>query len=148
MIITYRGNNLLLTPALTGEPIHFDWTPATYLDNPAIDHPTAVAIAGDISYRFAVSNSTGCSARDTVHITVYDRVCIPDAFTPNGDGMNDVLRLPSIEAFPDAVITIFNRWGEVVYFSKQGYAHPFDGTANGACITYRRLSVYVAPNSG
>ena len=133
-LITYKGNTLPLTPELTGNPISFRWTPPTYLDNPASANPSVVNIAGDITYVLAVANSAGCRAQDTVHITVYERIWTPDAFTPNGDGLNDVWVLPGIEAFPDAVITIFNRWGEVVYFSGHGYAKPFDGTLNGSAL--------------
>jgi gliding motility-associated-like protein len=62
---------------------------------------------------------------------VIDQIWVPDAFTPNGDGLNDVLELPGVSAFPEAVITIFNRWGEVVFKSEKGYPKPFDGTLNG-----------------
>lgn len=129
---TYKGNTFTMNPVYTGNPNQFLWTPATYLDAGDIANPTVTNIIDDITYTIDVKNSSGCEARDTIHITIYERIWIPDAFTPNGDGMNDVLQLPGIEAFPEAVVTIFNRWGEVVFLSRNNYTKkPFDGTVNG-----------------
>lgn len=51
---------------------------------------------------------------------------IPNAFTPNEDGTNDVWALQNMASFPDAVIKIYNRWGDVV-FKSSGYNTPWDG---------------------
>jgi gliding motility-associated-like protein len=58
----------------------------------------------------------------------------PNAFSPNGDGKNDVWELTGIEAFPEAIVTIYNRWGEVIYQSEKGYMQPFDGRYNGMVL--------------
>lgn len=131
-LTTYKGNTFSLNAVYTGSPNQFHWASATYLDADNVANPTITNIADDITYTIEVENNSGCVAKDTIHITVYERIWIPDAFTPNGDGMNDVLKLPGIEAFPEAVVTIFNRWGEVVYLSRGIYAKPFDGTYNGS----------------
>lgn len=52
---------------------------------------------------------------------------MPTAFTPNGDGVNDEWRIQNIESLTEAVVTIFDRWGSVV-FSSTGYLKPWDGT--------------------
>lgn len=53
---------------------------------------------------------------------------IPNAISPNGDGKNDVWKLPFIELlYPDATVEIYNRWGQQL-FSSTGYANPWDGT--------------------
>ncbi len=52
---------------------------------------------------------------------------IPDAFTPNGDDTNDTWVIENIDNFPNAVVTIYNRWGQVVYVGKQG-DEAWDGT--------------------
>ncbi|WP_020601380.1 gliding motility-associated C-terminal domain-containing protein [Spirosoma spitsbergense] len=130
-ITTYKGNTFTLNPVYTGNPTQFGWTASTYLDNPTLANPTVQDITNDITYTVDVKNSTGCDANHTVHITVLARLYIPDAFSPNGDGMNDSWELPGIEAFPDAIVTVFNRWGGIIYSSDKGYPHPFDGTLNG-----------------
>ncbi|AKD55405.1 gliding motility-associated C-terminal domain-containing protein [Spirosoma radiotolerans] len=133
-LTTYKGNTFSLNPEYTGNPSQFQWVSSTYLDNPGAANPTITNITDDITYTIDVKNSTGCEVKDTIHITVFATVWVPDAFSPNGDGVNDVLELPGIEAFPDAILTIFNRWGEVIYSSGKGYANPFDGTLNGSSL--------------
>ncbi len=133
-LTTYTGNTFTLNPIYTGDPNQFQWMSATYLDNANAANPQITAIADDITYTLDVKNSTGCEAKDTIHITVFAQVWVPDAFSPNGDGINDVLELPGIKAFPDAIITIFNRWGEVIYSSGKGYTNPFNGTLNGTSL--------------
>ncbi|MBD2753987.1 gliding motility-associated C-terminal domain-containing protein [Spirosoma validum] len=131
---TYRGNTFTLNPAYTGNPNQFQWTSGQYLDNATSANPLITNIANDITYTLDVKNRYGCEAKDTIRITVYIGVWVPDAFSPNGDGVNDVWDLPGIEAFPDAIVTVFNRWGEVIYSSGKGYTLPFDGTLNGVSL--------------
>jgi gliding motility-associated-like protein len=52
---------------------------------------------------------------------------MPTAFTPNGDGVNDSWQIQNIESLAEADVTIFDRWGSVVFNSK-GYKTPWDGT--------------------
>jgi gliding motility-associated-like protein len=132
---TYRGNTFTMNPVYTGNPNQYQWVSGQYLDNPTLANPLITEIAKDIIYTINVKNSSGCEAKDTIYITVFEGVWVPDAFSPNGDGLNDVWDLPGIEAFPDAIVTVFNRWGEVVYSSGRGYTNPFDGTLNGTSLS-------------
>jgi gliding motility-associated-like protein len=54
---------------------------------------------------------------------------ISNAFTPDGDGINDVWVIKGIESYPDNQLTVFNRWGNAV-FSADGYLNTWDGTSN------------------
>ena len=54
---------------------------------------------------------------------------IPNAFTPDGDGINDVWVINGIEAYPDNQLTVYNRWGNVVY-TADGYLNTWDGSSN------------------
>jgi hypothetical protein len=54
------------------------------------------------------------SVSDTVIIHVQDLV-IPQGFSPNGDGVNDLFAIPGIRSFENAELEIFNRWGQMVY---------------------------------
>jgi gliding motility-associated-like protein len=130
-LVTYYGNTFTLEPTFTGNPDRFVWSPAIFLDNPAIASPKVVQLTGPIVYTLAISNASGCSAADSVRIRVVERVYVPDAFSPNRDGLNDQWELVGIEAFPEAIVTIFNRWGEVIFRSDRGYHQRFDGLSNG-----------------
>ena len=55
---------------------------------------------------------------------------IPNVFSPNSDGINDVWAIQNLNTYPDATVAIFNRYGQTV-FSSIGYLIPWDGKYNG-----------------
>lgn len=57
-------------------------------------------------------------------------VVIPNAFTPNGDGINDLWGIAGLENYPGTEVSVFNRIGDRVYHSVN-YSNPFDGRYNG-----------------
>jgi gliding motility-associated-like protein len=59
------------------------------------------------------------------------QVFIPEGFSPNGDGTNDVLYIKGLKNYPQAKLTVFNRWGQIVYESPRGYQNDWDGVYNG-----------------
>ncbi|KAB7727095.1 T9SS type B sorting domain-containing protein [Rudanella paleaurantiibacter] len=130
-IKTWRGNTFTVDPELTGSPNQFWWEPTAFLGNSRSAQLDIVDIQHDTTYYFRVRNEGLCEARDTVRVRVFSRIWIPDAFSPNRDGQNDVWELKGVEGFTKAELTIFNRWGEVVYWSNNGYQSPFDGTFQG-----------------
>jgi gliding motility-associated-like protein len=79
-------------------------------------------------------SSANCSASASVELQVIEPIQVPDAFTPNGDGINDSLTIIGIETYAGARIEIFNRWGNAVYSMYGGHnydAVPWDGKLNG-----------------
>lgn len=125
-----KGGSVDLQPTLTGQPVRFLWEPAIYLtasDQPAV---RAVSVENDILYTLTVTDQAGCRGMDSVWVRVHQRLLVPDAFSPNGDGLNDTWQLIGIEAYPQARLTVYNRWGQAVYQSV-GYDRPFDGTDRG-----------------
>lgn len=62
-----------------------------------------------------------------------DCISIPDVFTPNADGINDTWLIEHIEYFPNAIINVFNRWGQQVY-SAYSNDNPWDGKFNGSLL--------------
>lgn len=52
---------------------------------------------------------------------------IPDSFSPNNDGINELWEVAGIENFPDNEVSVFNRWGEIV-FEANDYQNDWDGT--------------------
>jgi gliding motility-associated-like protein len=85
---------------------------------------------------------------DSVRVRVHQHLWVPDAFSPNGDGLNDTWQLTGIEAYPQARLTVYNRWGQAVYQSV-GYDRPFDGTDSGKSLPTGAYSyvLHPAPNS-
>ncbi len=124
-----QGAVVLLTPAATGQQLSYKWTPSLYLDNDTLQSPAANPPA-DITYKLTVTAEGGCTAADTVHITVLKSPNIPNAFSPNGDGRNDVWVIRYLDSYADCEVDIYNRYGEHVFHST-GYKQPWDGVYKG-----------------
>lgn|GEM_PF-4498755 len=84
------------------------------------------------TYSVTVTDGMGCMTSDTVEIkeNYCSTIPIPNAFTPNGDGINDTWNIPQLQYFPTCTVFVYNRWGRLI-FDSTGYARPWDGTYNG-----------------
>jgi gliding motility-associated-like protein len=78
-------------------------------------------------------DDNGCISSDTVFISLDNLNCfdIPNVFTPNGDGKNDLWNIRGLELYPDITLSVFNRWGDLMFESAPGYPESWDGTYNG-----------------
>ncbi len=108
------------------------WSPPTGLNNIAIANPVAL-LNNNIQYVVTVSTAAGCFATDTINVTVYKvlpGLYIPNAFTPNGDGLNDVFKPIPLGIKQINYFKIFNRWGQLI-FSTTLQNTGWDGTFKG-----------------
>jgi len=64
-------------------------------------------------------------------LTITPNVVIPNTFTPNGDGINDTWDIGKINDYPNCVVQVFSRYGQMV-FQSTGYGIPWDGTCKGS----------------
>lgn len=118
-----RGHTLTLDPVTTGDISSYQWTPPTGLSDPNIADPLASPDANTL-YTLTVTAPGGCTASAGILVNVYTPISIPGAFTPNGDGHNDLFYVlggpinSRVEEF-----AVFNRYGAEVF-----HAH---GTAPG-----------------
>jgi gliding motility-associated-like protein len=98
------------------------------------DDPNPVAhLSEDISYIVKVTTDEGCFAYDTVNVRVFKTapdIFVPTAFTPNGDGTNDVFKAIPVGITSLDYFRVFNRWGQLVYNSPQ-IGSGWDGKVNG-----------------
>jgi gliding motility-associated-like protein len=78
-------------------------------------------------------NKWGCrdSAKVLIDVDLEMTEHIPSAFTPNGDGMNDLFRVRGLKYQRIVEFKVYNRWGEVVYDYRTGDAQGWDGTYKG-----------------
>lgn len=105
------------------------WEPFRSMDISTIETPT-VKPEHSTSYIVRALNENGCQKSDTVKVFVVDKYPVPNAFSPNNDGINDLWEIPGIDQYPNCRIFIFNRWGNQVFYSK-GYQKPWNGTFKG-----------------
>ena len=116
----------------TGAQI-YSWTPSTYMDNPMVYNPNAVfPDIGQFTYALQGITENGCFGYDTIRITVADGpyLNIPNAFSPNGDGNNDIFRILAAGFKKLNYYKIYNRWGQQVYYSNN-FRKGWDGTYKG-----------------
>ncbi|MDZ7899369.1 MAG: gliding motility-associated C-terminal domain-containing protein [Arcicella sp.] len=124
-----KGNSITLK-GLIDPTMNYSWSPIQDLDDPTSPNPVA-SPAQTQDYTLTVKTTLGCEGKDNVNIVVYQPIYIPTAFTPNNDSINDLWDLAGMEAYPNAEVQIFNRWGNIVFYSKGTYNFaPFDGSNN------------------
>jgi len=110
----------------------YEWEPATDLSDPNIANPVA-SPKETTTYRLTVTNQAGC--QDTAHVLVLveKALTIPNAFSPNGDGVNDAWQIGNILEFPGVKLEVFNRWGNKIY-QNDSYQNEWNGTYRGSII--------------
>ncbi|WP_181163768.1 gliding motility-associated C-terminal domain-containing protein [Pontibacter mangrovi] len=111
---------------------YFSWSPAQGLDDPTSANPVATP-AQTTRYTLTVTNEEGCQDTASVVVEVRQLLEIPNAFSPNGDGLNDTWQIRNIEYFPEAKVAVYNRWGSLVY-EQANYRGDWNGTYRGAAL--------------
>lgn len=108
------------------------WKPSKGLSNPNIANPIAI-LSENQQYILTVESSAGCTASDTIDIIVYKidpGLYVPNAFTPNGDGINDIFRPVPIGMKSLKYFKVYNRSGQLI-FSTTIQNMGWDGTFKG-----------------
>ena len=135
------GSVVTLNPVIQNGPIvNWAWAPAGGLSCSNCPAPV-LTVKDDTYYTLTVTNNYGCKANDIISIFTFCKsaqVFIPNAFTPDGDGLNDILMVRgkgiSVKSF-----RIFNRWGELVFekrdFSPNDIKFGWDGKVRGVPAT-------------
>lgn len=129
LVIT-KGDEVVIggnPTALAGEIV--SWTPDNYFVGTPDEYNPRVKPDESIEYIVEVTSAFGCVARDTMRVTV-NPLKLVDGFTPNNDGVNDLWRLKYLDDFPNALVEVYNRWGQLV-FRSNGYSTPWDGKYKG-----------------
>ncbi len=134
---TEAGQVITLSPTVSTDVVKYNWWPAGGLN--CTDCKTPVFVAdNDIVYHLRVITQYGCASEDDVRITVAcgkGAVYVPNAFTPNSDGKNDVFTIKGYGIQRVKSFRIFNRWGQVVFkrenFSPNDRSFGWDGNING-----------------
>jgi gliding motility-associated-like protein len=127
------GTTITLNPSATGTVASYQWTPTTGLSNANLQHPVA-SPGVTTTYKLTVTSNQGCvnDALVTINV-VHDITTIPNAFTPNGDGVNDVWNINYLKEYVNCTVNIVDRNGGQV-FQSTGYATPWDGKYNGSPV--------------
>lgn len=105
-----------------GSNATFSWTPSSGLSDPFIADPVLNSIT-DGTYYVSMKNTFGCTLQDSVKVSYYvgPDIYIPNAFTPNGDGLNDIFKPLQVGISKFYYFRVFNRWGQLMFETNQYY---------------------------
>lgn len=137
---------VVLKATASGNNLTYKWTPATGLNRDDILQPTANP-TDDTEYTLTVTSADGCVNKSSTNVHVLKIPEIPNTFTPNNDGVNDLWYIKHLELYPDCTVDIFSRDGEKI-FSSVGYGVPWDGRLNGKELPVGVYYYIVNPKSG
>jgi gliding motility-associated-like protein len=145
-----RANAGRDTSVVVGQPLLFNgtggvsytWSPTTGLNNPNIFNPIGVygVNTDSVRYKLVVRDAAGCSDSAYMTVRVYRTpasIFVPTAFTPNGDGLNDLARPICVGIKKINYFTIYNRWGQVVFTTnqdRQGWNGLLNGVPQGSAV--------------
>lgn len=107
---------------------NYTWSPDIGLNTASIQNPVAL-ITKDIWYTVTASTPDGCEGMDSIFIKVFQvsNIFVPNAFTPNNDGLNDILKVIPTGIKEFKYFVIYNRWGQKVFFTSDA-GKGWDGT--------------------
>ncbi len=119
------NNDGLIVVAASGgyTPYTYDWS------NGALDSIVNVS-SGE--YTLTIIDNEGCEESATMSVSADQATCLEvySAFSPNGDQNNDYWYIGNIELYPDALVEVFNRWGDRVFAAKN-YTNAWSSAWNG-----------------
>ncbi len=115
--------------------VRYQWNPASNLSSAVIANPVALfdETTDGIRYKVLAYNEAGCADSASILIKVFSKgtpVYVPTGFTPNNDGLNDVLRPTLVGVAHLDYFSVYNRYGEVV-FTTNTLGKGWDGVFHG-----------------
>jgi gliding motility-associated-like protein len=131
------------SPTTISAPSGFD----EYLWNDESTGQSITTILGGV-YKVTVTDNYGCTGSDSLFITVDENALpnemyFPNAFTPNGDNLNELFPYQIDVAQPAYYITIYSRWGQKVFDSRTSLTDNWDGTYQGKKVPNETFFYYV-----
>ena len=108
------------------------WTPLTnfVFESDSIDENPEIEFNSSEIYIVLVTDSNGCINSDTIKVNLIPDIVVPSAFSPNGDGINDVWIIEIPQQFTNVTVRVYNRWGSLVYDRAQAGGENWTGNGN------------------
>lgn len=131
------------TAVVSGQPLQlfatggetYLWSPPLGLNNVNVSNPITTLFGNpdSVRYKVLVADQLGCLDSASVLVKIFrtnPRIFVPTGFTPNGDGLNDVLKPIGVGIDKIEYFRVYNRWGQLV-FSTTINGHGWDGRIGG-----------------
>ncbi len=144
--ILLGGEKQIAATVIAGSGLTYQWSPAIGLSDDQVLAPIA-SPKETTTYTLTASTRDECMVVTKVTVTVHIDPNIPNAFSPNSDGVNDTWSVKYLETFVNADIKIFNRYGQEVFYAKQ-YTEAWDGRFKGKEMPLGVYYYIIEPNNG
>ncbi|WP_342331886.1 gliding motility-associated C-terminal domain-containing protein [Pedobacter sp. FW305-3-2-15-E-R2A2] len=145
--VLLEGGQVQLGTALNPADLSYKWSPPTGLNRDDVPNPLA-SPDRDIIYKLKVMTNGGCAANDEVSVRILRNPEIPNAFSPNGDHINDEWNIKYLSSYPNATITVFNRYGQKVFSSTSVGSKNWDGKYEGRDVPVGVYYYVIDPHNG
>ena len=131
------GNQTQIIPTISQDVTSIEWTPSIGIVS---QHYPSITVkpTQSLEYTLRAKNAGGCMAEDKVSVYVTcnnSNIFVPNTFSPNGDGVNDIFYPRGSGLFKILNLKVFNRWGEIVFeksnFNANDASAGWDGTFKG-----------------
>ncbi len=120
----------------------YAWAPANTLSCDSCFNPIAIPVVSPTTYTVTVTSIYGCTSSDTISFRRYcdkDQIYVPNTFTPNGDGANDIFYVRGKGIRMITLFQVYNRWGELLFEQRNIQANDitrgWDGTYKGIVLS-------------
>lgn len=114
-VISY-GDTIVLNPQISGSFTDLLWEPPDFLSDPRILNPVSIPLQ-NITYKLTLTDQNGCKTSDSLRIIISQEhsIFVPDAFSPNADGINDTFRpFTKDNQYQLQSMRIHDRWGNQI----------------------------------
>jgi gliding motility-associated-like protein len=139
--IIFKGQSIQLSGSANTSGTYL-WQPATDINDIHVLQPI-VSPAADIYYILNLVSAFGCgTSADTVFVKVFNDIFIPNAFSPNGDNLNDTWNILGLGACKNFEVSVYNRWGQLVFHTKDKITS-WNGTYKGLLSPVGAYTYYI-----
>ncbi|HUS01807.1 MAG TPA: gliding motility-associated C-terminal domain-containing protein [Chitinophagaceae bacterium] len=144
--IIFKGQSIRLSGNINTTGNYF-WSPPVAIDNIHSLQPV-VNPSSDMYYILNLVSNFGCGiSNDSTLVKVYNGIFIPNAFSPNGDNVNDTWNISGLGACTNFEVSVYNRWGQLVFHAKDKIK-PWDGTFKGMLSPVGAYTYYIKACNG
>ncbi len=145
-IFVLDGSSATINAIASSNQLSYLWMPSVYLNSDTVLTPVVTPHQSTL-YILTATDINSCKSEDSVFVKVLFAPIAPNAFTPNGDGVNDKWEIKYLIDYPDCMVQVFSRTGQQV-FQSIGYSTPWDGTYHGTPLPIGTYYYIIQPRSG